>query len=229
MSWRWPATRSCWPTDGSSAVSLPEAAAARPYCPVPAADALVDKRIGTARSRRLLLHHRRGLARQAARSGGLVDRLIPRASLRGDQEDRPGRRARAAAEGCRGIALPNVGARCRWRHAALSASHVELARAPRRALPRQRSRLRAAGRCQRDPRAGRRLLATAACSLARRRDDASAAERNRDRHLGITARATPRWSNPMTRCLLKSRRTGGARVVLYGSVPEASSTFPRAA
>ena len=117
---------------------------------------------GAARPRRLLLHHRRGHARQARATVAAGRQADPAEQARGrDEEDRRGDRRQVdrarrtpRASRCRPSSAPSTATRC-----AIRPHGRDRPRAPRRALPRQRSLLRAAGRCRRDPRPGRRLLA----------------------------------------------------------------------
>src|SRR5579883_1672372 len=133
---------------------------------------------------------------------------------RGDEEDRRGGRGQEpAAEGFQGHRPADGRAHDRGRHDALSAPYRRTRpRAPRRAFPHRRPRLRAAGRCRRDPRAGRRLLATRPRPLARRRDDAPTPQRDRDRHLGAAQPGRCRPRRRVRRAALeRGQQLAGAR------------------
>ena len=114
---------------------------------------------GAARPRRLLLHHRRGRARQAGARLAPGRQADPaQQACRRDEEDRRGgRRAdRAGPKDAKGIALPAVertidGDTIRY----ACAHHRDRPRAPRREVPRERSGRRAAGRCRCGPCPGR--------------------------------------------------------------------------
>ena len=142
---------------------------------------------GAARPRRLLLHHRRGRARQAGARLAPGRQADPaQQACRRDEEDRRGRRRQVEpAQRRQGHRPARRRARDRGRHDPLRlAHHRDRPRAPRREVPRKGSGRRAAGRCRCRPRPGCRLLAAGAGARARRRHDASAAQRDRDRHLG---------------------------------------------
>jgi hypothetical protein len=126
--------------DGSSAVSLPElpllAGAARHR----RSDAARRQAPGAARPRRLLLHHRRGRARQARAAMAPGRQADPAEQARGrDAEDRRGdRRQVEAAEGRQGHRLPTSSAPSTATRCAIRTHRRDRPRAPRRALPRQR-------------------------------------------------------------------------------------------
>ena len=149
--------------DGSSAVSLPELPLLAVLPGTGGLTRLVDKRLVRRDHADFFCTTAEGVRGKRAQHWRLVDKLIPPSKLADETkkiaEDVAAKSKRP--EGCQGHRPAGRRAHHRGRHAPLSASHGrDRPRAPRRALPRQRPRLRAAGRrrgdpCRRAPPSGR--------------------------------------------------------------------------
>ena len=155
--------------DGSSAVSLPELPLLAVLPGTGGLTRLVDKRMVRRDHADFFCTTAEGMRGKRAQQWRLVDKLIPPSKL-ADETKKIAEEVAAKstpAEGRQGHRPAGRRAHDRRRHAPLRASHRrDRPRAPRRALPRQRPRLRAAGRCRGDPRPGRRLLAAGAGPLS---------------------------------------------------------------
>ena len=184
---------------------------------------------GAPRPRRLLLHHRRGRARQA-RARLAAGRQADPAEQAVDEtaEDRRGgrRASRAARRTPRASPCPPSSARIEGdTHPLRHAHRRDRPRAPRRAVPRERAR--PPRRRPMPPPSMPQGAAFWPLALARELDDAMMHLRLNETEIGTWVLHEPgrcrRWSRPTTRCSPSSRRLAGARDrALLEAHPEAA-------
>ena len=192
--------------DGSSAVSLPELPLLAVLPGTGGLTRLVDKRLVRRDHADFFCTTAEGVRGKRARDWRLVDKLVPAEQARrrdARRSPRTSRRKSDRPEGRQGH-RPADG-----RTHASRATRCATARSPSRSTASAAPRVCASTARPSAPPAdaaaiqpqGGRLLAAGAGPRARRRDDASAPQRDRDRHLGA---AEPgrcrRWSKPTTRC-----------------------------
>ena len=173
--------------DGSSAVSLPELPLLAVLPGTGGLTRLVDKRLVRRDHADFFCTTAEGMRGKRARDWRLVDKLIPPSKLADETkkiaEEVAARSSRP--KDAKGIALPPSSAPSKATRSATAPHGRDRPRAPRRALPRQRPRL--ARRRPMPPRStpqGAAFWPLALARATRRRDDASAPQRDRDRHLG---------------------------------------------